>query len=575
MTAENPDKPREPSDAPELATLRRSFDADHRRLAELEERVANPELHTRAVSRVLPQAIAIRSRQDRALADALEPTVESALRSAVRDDPKLIADAIYPIIGPAIRKSIFNALSAMVQRLNRARDESLTLHGLAWRWEAIRTGRPFAEVVLMKSLVFRVEQVFLIHRTTGLPLLHVVARSVVVEDPQMVSGMLSAIQDFVRQSFQAGGGETVQSMRVGDVTVALEQGPLAVVAVVIRGVPPDDLRPRLQEIVEKIHAEESEDLAAFDGDSTPFVVVRSLLERCLVEQRRQLGRGYSISKAVCFLAFIAVVLFCLRYLVVLGIVRAERNRLIEAFEREPGYALLSTRIDLVDRQAHVHALRDPLARDWHAVFQGAEVDPQDVVMHWNFYESLDHELLLARARKILEPPSTVTFTLEDGVLHARGSAPHRWIMRAGAQAVVMPGIQAFDAKEVLDPALEEATRLKRLIEAERVTFENGTPPKIVEASLTGFRERLAEIDRAARDAGLFVRIRVIATAREGSPETADLARARSVCSALEGLSFARVQCSPSVGRETSGGDPSTVRFAVDLIDAPELGEDKR
>lgn len=573
MTADTPDKT--PGRGLELGDLQRTIEEDHRRLRLLEERVSNPEVQTRAVSRVLPQAIAIRSRQDHALSDALEPTVESALRAAVRDDPKLVADAIYPIIGPAIRKSIFNALSTMVQRVNRAREESLTFHGLAWRWEAIRTGRPFAEVVLMKSLVFRVEQVFLIHRETGLLLQHVVAPGVAVKDAQMVSGMLSAIQDFVRDSFPTGGGETLQLLRVGEVTIAVEQGPLAIVSVVVRGVPPVDLRAPLQGVVEKIHAETGDELASFQGDTAPFVVVRSLLEACLIERRREPRTGFSISMVVSVLVLIGAALFGLRYLVVLGIVRGERNRLVEVLEREPGYALLSTRIDLVDRILHVHAMRDPLARNALAVLKQVDVDPQDVVLHWSLYESLDPELLLERARIILETPASVTLSLDDGVMHARGSAPHRWIARAAAISVAMPGIRAFDSKELADPEAEEVLRLKHEIEESRVTFEKASAATIDEASFAQLRERVLSIDDAARKAGFLIHIRVFASVAQGAKEAPGLTRARAVCSALESLALGEVRCSAGVRRNGGKADESSVGFTVDLLEAASLPEDKR
>jgi len=74
-------------------------------------------------------------------------------------------------MGPAIRRAIGEALSRLIQSLDRALDHSLTWRGLGWRLEAARTGRSFAEVVLAHTLVFRVEQVFLIHRRTGLLLL--------------------------------------------------------------------------------------------------------------------------------------------------------------------------------------------------------------------------------------------------------------------------------------------------------------------------------------------------------------------------------------------------------------------
>jgi hypothetical protein len=56
----------------------------------------------------------------------------------------------------------------MMQSFNQTIDHSLSFKGLAWRIEAWRTGRPFAEVVLLHTLRFRVEQLFLIHRDTGL-----------------------------------------------------------------------------------------------------------------------------------------------------------------------------------------------------------------------------------------------------------------------------------------------------------------------------------------------------------------------------------------------------------------------
>jgi OOP family OmpA-OmpF porin len=557
----------------ELDTLHETVEADRKRLKELEERVANPELHTRAVSRVLPQAIAIRARQDRALSDALEPTVESALRAAVRDDPKLVADAIFPMIGPAVRKSIFNALNSMMQRIGQAHDQSLTLRGLAWRWEAHRTGRPFAEVVLAKSLVFRVEQAFLIHRRTGLLLQHVVARSVAVQDPEIVSGMLSAIQEFVRDSFRAEGGDALQLMRVGDVTVAIEEGPLASVAVVIRGVPPVELRPKLQEIVEKIHAELSEELAAFTGDASPFLVVRSLLSRCLIEQKRELKRAFPLSAIVCIALLVAVIAYVARHLVVVEILRRERDKLVAALELEPGIAVLDTRIE--GGLVHVRGLRDPLAHDPLDVVKRVGIDPADVDLRWTSYESIDPSVLLERVRAILQTPSTVTLSLEDGVLHARGTAPHRWTARASAISVAMPGIRAFDASAMTDPAGEEVLRSKRALESLHIEFEKGSTTRMDEAELAGVRNVLLGIDQAAQDADVFVHVRVIGSEELGAKNGTSLARARVVCTALEASPFSRVRCSAGASAEPRTADSRSARFSVDLLESASMIEDKR
>ena len=222
-------------------------------LAEVHERLTDPRRQMEEVSRVLPAAISVRSRQDHDLTDALAPTVAAALQQSVRKNPQPLADAIFPIIGPAIRKAIATALSGMVQSLNQSMTHSLSAQGLKWRVEALRTGKTFAEVVMLKTLLYRVEQVFLIHKDTGLLLQQVSAPGTKTQDADMVSGMLTAIQDFVHDSFSTPDGEGLEDLRVGELTVWVERGPQAVLAAVIRGNAPEDLRAVFQDALERIH----------------------------------------------------------------------------------------------------------------------------------------------------------------------------------------------------------------------------------------------------------------------------------------------------------------------------------
>src|SRR5512134_1091423 len=151
-----------------------------KQIAEVHERLTDPRRQLKEVSHVLPAAI--RSRKDDELTDALAPTVAAALQQSVRKNPKPLADAIFPIIGPAIRKAIAAALSGMVQSLNQSMTYSLSIKGLKWRLEALRTGKSFAEVVMLKTLRYRVEQVFLIHQETGLLLQQVSAPGIQLQD---------------------------------------------------------------------------------------------------------------------------------------------------------------------------------------------------------------------------------------------------------------------------------------------------------------------------------------------------------------------------------------------------------
>ncbi|MEK7725624.1 MAG: OmpA family protein, partial [Nitrospirota bacterium] len=204
-------------------------------LTELRNRIDHTATDAPAVSKVLAEAITLRGKQDERLTAALTPHVQTALTSSVRRNPHVIAEAIAPIMGPAIRQAIVRTLQGMMQSFNQTIDHSLSPKGLAWRIEAWRTGRPFAEVVLLHTLRFRVEQLFLIHRDTGLLLHHVASETAIIHDQQLVAGMLTAIQAFVQDTFSTPRGQTLNTLEVGECQVLIEQGSQAILACVVRG----------------------------------------------------------------------------------------------------------------------------------------------------------------------------------------------------------------------------------------------------------------------------------------------------------------------------------------------------
>ena len=136
-------------------------------LDQLQARLDALRVYPEDVSQVLAEAIHLRSNQDKQLTNALLPSVEEALRASVQRNPRVLVDTLFPMMGPAIRKAITTALRSMLDSLNRSLAISLSLRGLKWHWEAFRAGKPFAEIVLLHTLSYRVEQVFLIHKETG------------------------------------------------------------------------------------------------------------------------------------------------------------------------------------------------------------------------------------------------------------------------------------------------------------------------------------------------------------------------------------------------------------------------
>jgi outer membrane protein OmpA-like peptidoglycan-associated protein len=440
---------------------------EQRQLRALQTRLDDPVTHARDVSRVLPAAVELRT-NDPQLKRALAPTVEETISASVRRNPQPLADALFPIIGPAIRKAIAATLSGMLESLNTTLEQSLSWRSLRWRLDARRTGKSFAEIVLLNTLVYRVEQVFLIHRPSGLLLQHIAAPGTSVQDGDMVSGMLTAIRDFVQDSFHVSDEEGLQTLKVGELSVWIEQGPHALVAAVIRGTAPPDLRGSLQGAVESVHAQYSDLLEPFGGDTAKFEGARPLLETCLQQQYRTRAEQGRRSPMLRFLA-VTLILALGVWIAFALLARVRWNGYVDALRTEPGIVVVSTGRE--GGKYAVSGLRDPLARDPESLLTVHNLRTADVVGRWELYQALHPSLVLARARHQLRPPGGVDLTFDDGVLSAVGTAPAAWIDASARIAPVLPGITRFDATGLIDGAVRT---LAASIEAATPLFVKGT-----------------------------------------------------------------------------------------------------
>jgi len=518
-----------PADATEdFERLRRLILATERdRLADIERRLDDPDVRAGELSGVLPESLARAARDGNRLGIALSGVVEAALDAAVKKNRKRLADVLAPAMGPAIRRAITEALRAMVDSFNQVLQHSFSLRALRWRAEAWRTGRPFAEVVLTHSLVFRVEQIFLIHRESGLLLQHVAVDPASAQDGDLVSGMLTAIQDFVRDSFSVGADEAVDTMRVGDLTVWVEQGGEAYVAAVVRGTPPIALRGVLRDALENIRLELAGEFETFSGDATPFEAARHQLDGCL--QMQLAGRSDRRSWLAPAVAG-GIALLILAILLTLSIRASRRwDAYLARLGREPGILMVSEHGGV--RRSSISGLADPYAADPVRLLAGYGLDPARVSSRWKPYVSQEPSVVLARARAVLQPPATVTLELSDGKLSAKGSAPHRWIATAGTRAAAIPGVLGFDAGPLVDEDLAAIRPARDRLEAIILRFDVGSAelPRRESATLDRAAAALQELAAGARAAGFALRVDVIGhTDGTGSEETnIRLSRARA------------------------------------------------
>jgi OOP family OmpA-OmpF porin len=554
VPVQSPDSPEAADALHELRSL--LIAPEQGELRDLRHRIDDPNLRARDVSAVLPEAVAMRPPGDRQLAAALIPAVSEVLRETLRRNPSGFADVFFPLLGPAIRKAIAKALADMVQSLNHVVEHTFTPRGLRWRFEALRTGKPFAEVVLLHSLVYRVEEVFLVHRETGLLLQNVVAQAGVVRDADMASAMLTAIRDFVRDTFQTSGDDSVEGFQFGELNVLVEQGPQALLAVVVRGTAPGELRSVIQETVERVHLEHLSALEAFEGDTAPFESAREILEECLRAQyAEETHKTSPLTWAV--LALVALLLLGWAF------VSWRNERLWASYQErlraEPGIVLGAAETE--GGKYVVTGLRDPRAADPATLATEVGLDPDDLVGRWEPFHSAHPPYALERAKEVLAPPQGVELSLDRGVLFARGAASARWVAEASRVALLVPGVRSFDATGVVDPELEA---LVRRLETRTVCFPLGVATLAPEQAdlLREIAADVEALDERAGGLGRRARLGVVGYADQPGSDDLNLKlsreRAENVLAAL-GLQGPKSLDVAAAGAGARGGSDATAR----------------
>jgi outer membrane protein OmpA-like peptidoglycan-associated protein len=358
------------------------------RISGVEERVADPRKRSVDVAQVLPDAV--RGAKAKALRDALEPIFEKAFQNSVRRNPKELADAIYPIIGPAIRTSIAAAIREFAETLNQIVEKSASFRAIRWRIESLVTGKPFSEILLARSLLYSVEQVFLIHRKSGLLLQHVAAQGSVLKDADMISGMLTAIQDFLSDSFVEGGQE-LETVDAGRFKLWITHSSKVLLVGAVSGTAPAQLRQVFRKALDQIEGSLSAEINSFQDDPSVFDPARPFLEACLLgqsapEKRKKARLWPSLAGAAALLALL------------IGYEVRERSRWNEYFgvlKQQPGIVI--TNIERRGSSWIVEGLRDPKAVDPSDLARARGLDARKISYAWQPYLSLGTQFAAERA----------------------------------------------------------------------------------------------------------------------------------------------------------------------------------
>jgi len=201
------------------------------------------------------------------MAEALGPVMGNAIRVQIRDSREDMVDAIQPIILTSVQRAVGEFSREFQRNIDQRLKATFGAQGALRTVRARLRGVSPAELALRDSLPFAVEQIYLIQRGSGLLIAHSATNPEDATDSDLVSGMLTAISDFTRDSFGKGqDDQALDEIQYGNSRIIIQGGQFAYVAVVVNGVEPEGFRGRLHQFIAELHLQYARQLENFDGD---------------------------------------------------------------------------------------------------------------------------------------------------------------------------------------------------------------------------------------------------------------------------------------------------------------------
>jgi hypothetical protein len=208
-----------------------------------------------------------------ALAAIIAPSLDAALRDKIQQNRDEMIEVLYPIIGQTVLRAVGEAIQDLARTVDARVRTTMTPQAVWRRIRAQVTGVSGAELALRDALPFEVTEIFLIHRASGLLLRHVTPDGQTPPDRDLVSGMLTAIRDFVADAFGRGQQSELEAIQYSGQRILIEAAEHVYLAAVVQGVEPSGFRSALRDLAIEIESRYRYLLRSYQGDASAFAAL--------------------------------------------------------------------------------------------------------------------------------------------------------------------------------------------------------------------------------------------------------------------------------------------------------------
>ncbi len=433
---------------------------DFKELSKLNDFLNNPELFSNEIASLLPLSIKKLLNSGEINPEQLQSLIEEALKESVKRNPHTLSDILFPVMMPAIRKAVAEDIKRMMDTVNKTLEKGFSPKRIGWRIQSLFSKKSYAEIALSHAYIYNVKQVFLIHKESGLLLAQANNDEELSSNADMVSSMLAAIKDFVQDSFKSKDNNELQTLKIGNLNILIEQGPYAIIASVAEGNVPDEYKVLLKETIETLHGTYAYELSSYSGDNSFLEKDKALLETCLQAEKKE-DRP---KKPVLAIILLVLILAALGYLLY-GYIdnRIHFNKLVNKINGTPGMVVTQKGKHWFGNY-YIHLLKDPASQKIGPLIASSGLDTALLTVQTNSYISMDAPMVLQRLKKRLNPPKTVKMYVKNGTVIIGGTADSLWINRAREKVAAYGQTEMVEFKLKRNVPPEKKTQRKKAVQ---------------------------------------------------------------------------------------------------------------
>ena len=452
----------------QLSELRRIITGlDEEDLSRLNNLIKDPDAFSDHIVEFLPLSIKKLISDNKVSLDEITPFIEQAIQASIKANPQKFANILYPVMVPAIRKAVAEDIKRMLDNVSSSVDNSFSGKRIGWRLQSIFSGKSYGEIVLSHAFIYRVREVFLIHTETGLLLADVAdERGGLSNNADMVSSMLTAIKDFAQDSLNVDRSKSdLNTIQMGEYTIWIEPGPYAIVAAIIEGRPPEELKVILKETIEAVHINFDNELKTFDGDTDTFKKSDRFLQSCIRHQEKEQKK----KKPIVSILLLLILLGALGYWIYTSVGNNIRfNHFVEYVETQPGIVI--NKLDKQNGKRIISGMKDPLAETPYNYSKEFGFDSSNLEFKFKSYISLDEVIILKRATSLLQIFKKESLNFANGIIYLKGSFRQAEADSMEALLMHLPGVDSIVFDSIVKNQPSKTVVNKSIFDIEKYYF---------------------------------------------------------------------------------------------------------